>query len=171
MKSGNSPATTAEPKKFSFVPELVPRCLFGRSAYRMLGKRKAWKNIQQDARITADHCCVTCGSNKRQLSCHEKWDYDDSKATATLVGFEINCQSCHMVSHAGRAMAHGFENELITHLCQMNQCTEAEAHGMIDAAMVQWRKRNERDWKIIVAPAMLKMYPELAGLPDYVPPE
>jgi hypothetical protein len=163
--------SAAKPKKFPFVPELVPAPLFGRSAYRMLEKRKAWKIIRQDALGKAGQCCEACGTTQGQLSCHEKWDYDDTEATATLVGFEISCQLCHMISHAGRSISHGFKSELIAHLCKMNECTEAEALGIIDAAMAQWRERSKRKWTIRISPAMRKLYPDLGRLPNFVPKE
>lgn len=169
MKSGNSAATAAKPQKFSFVPELVPAPLWGRSGYRMMGKRKAWKIIRQDTLAKAGHQCAGCGSTQGQLSCHEKWEYDDKKATATLAKFESHCPLCDLVSHAGRAMAHGFERELIGHLCKMNKCSEGEAYGIIESAMEQWGNRSEKKWTIIVQPAILKLYPQLAALPDFVP--
>jgi hypothetical protein len=45
-----------------------------------------------------------------------------------------------------------------------------QAVAAVEQAQAIWAARSEKDWRIIVAPALLKKYPELAALPRFVPP-
>lgn len=89
------------------VPELVPEPLWGVSAYRALGKSTPWKAIRQDTLNEASNRCQFCDSEEPQLACHDKWEYDDRKGIAKLIGFETRCPLCHLATHIGRAMRIG----------------------------------------------------------------
>ena len=156
------------------LPELVPAPLWGRSAYRMLGGRVAWtKRIRPDALAKSGNRCDICGSAEGRLICHDKWQYDDKVATATLVGFEIHCTNCDAVTHIGLAANLGNREEVVmsavAHLCKVNRCSEDEAVEILFAAMDLWNKRSQKKWKIKVAPPLVKTYPELAELPNFMP--
>ena len=150
---------------------MVPSDLWGRSAYRMLGGKAAWrKQIRPDALAKAKDQCETCGESSGSLICHDKWVYDDKKAIATLSGFEIHCRGCDSVTHIGRMVAIGADpTPIFEHLCRVNKCKFQEAVTTIDDAAVLWEKRDKKKWKIVVAPALLKKYPELAALPNFKP--
>lgn len=147
----------------NLVPELVPRPLWGVSAYRAHGNTKVWKTIRHDTLVAASNRCEFCDADAG-LQCHDKWAYDDKKCVATLIGFEIRCQSCHMATHIGRAMQHGFLQEAVAHLCKVNRCTPRDIEAMIDAEMPLWRKRSKKKWTVVVAPALLKRYPRLQAV-------
>ena len=95
------------------------------------------------------------------LECHDKWEYDDKKCVATLVKFEIRCKACHFVTHIGRAMQLGLLHEAVAHLRKVNGRTEKDVERMVGAAMSLWKKRNQKKWTVVVAPALLKQYPRL----------
>ncbi len=158
--------TTAETIKPSYrlVPELVPRPLWGISAYRLLGRGRAWKTIRQAALEASDQQCSICGSTETGLTCHERWDYDDRHGTATLVGFEIHCHRCDAVTHMGRAVANGFAEEAIATFCRVNRVTKQEAGKAFRSAMGEWHRRSEKEWTITVAGPLLEQYPQLAIL-------
>lgn len=162
-------------KQFRLIPELVPKPLWGRSAFRMLRQRATWtKQIRPDALAKSKHSCELCGCNSERLICHDKWQYDDRNSTATLAGFEIHCPDCDTVTHFGQAVNRGDREEVLIavlkHLCQVNQCTTDVAHSLLVNALEKWTTRNKRKWKIIVADTLLARYPELAALPSFTPP-
>jgi|ERR1700733_1696843 len=162
-------------KKYRLTPELVPIDLWRRSAYRMLGGRVAWrKKIRPDALNKAEDRCETCGAKDGRLTCHDKWSYDDKKATATLVGFEIHCANCDSITHFGRLFKAGGITEevmmsLMIHLCRVNDCKTRDALNILREATELWENRSKKKWKVAVAPALLKKYPELEGLPTFKP--
>src|SRR5580704_9555102 len=96
----------------TLAPELVPKPLWGVSAYRALGKSSPWKAIRLDTLKKASNKCGFCDSHSG-LECHDQWKYDDKKCTATLVGFEIRCKLCHLATHIGRAMQLGLLQEAV----------------------------------------------------------
>ena len=161
-------------KPYSLIPELVPGDLWGRSAYRMLGGRVAWKKkIRPDALAKAKDRCETCDAKEGQLTCHDKWSYDDKKAIATLVGFEIHCRACDSVTHFGRLLKMGASDEelwhLLLHICRTNKCEPRDADNILRDSYELWGKRNKKKWKVAVAPSLLTKYPELEGLPTFKP--
>ena len=151
------------------IPELIPEPLWGVSAYRVFGKTKPWKEIRQDTLENAGNKCEACGADGPQLACHDKWKYDDKTRVATLIGFEVRCVLCHSATHIGRAIKLGFEKDAIRQLCKVNRCTEREVGEMIETAMSQWEKRSEKQWKVVIAPELLRRYPRLEEVPLMVP--
>lgn len=150
--------------KVRLTPELVPKPLWGKSAYRLLGRRAPWKAIRRDTLEAAGHRCSICGGTRGQLSCHERWRYDDKRGRATLAGFEIHCADCDAVSHAGRAIMLGFGDVVIKQLRKVNGCTAEEANRMVATAMLLWKRRSRKKWKVVVAAALLKTHPRLQVL-------
>jgi hypothetical protein len=96
--------------------------------------------------------------------CHEKWLYDDERTIATLIGFEIHCESCDAVAHAGRAIAHGLADEVIRQLCKVNDCTPKAAQSIIDDSLAVWKERSRTKWQVAVAAPLLKAHPQLRAL-------
>lgn len=167
--------TVPTKKTFALAPELVPAPLWGRSAYRMLGTRAIWKKkIRPDALAAASKRCCLCGTADDRLICHDKWQYDDEKAIATLAGFEIHCGMCDTVTHLGRAMQGDNPREVflaaLAHLCAVNQCPPEAAQELLADALAVWERRNKKRWTIKVAAPLIRLYPELAALPEFVPP-
>lgn len=145
----------------------------------MLGNRAVWKKqIRANAIAGSNNCCSICGLAAERLICHDKWQYDDKHAVATLVGFEIHCSACDAVTHFGRAIKIATSDEerkeillsLIAHLCRINKCPPHTAQEIFVVAMDQFTERSRKDWTITIAATLLKEYPELAPLPEFVPP-
>ena len=85
------------------VPNLVPKPLWGISAYRKL-TRDSWRRIRQDALDAAGNRCEMCGVLPQQagsLTCHEVWRYSEARGTATLARLEVHCAKCDSVTHMG----------------------------------------------------------------------
>ena len=167
-------AGIASSDQFRLIPELVPKPLWGRSAFRMFGHRAIWtKRIRPDALAQANHSCELCGASNERLICHDKWQYDDKNAMAALIGFEIHCPHCDAVTHFGQAVNRSDREEVLiavlSHLCEVNQCKMDAAQSLLVNALDKWSMRNKMEWKITVAAALLTRYPELAPLPDFTP--
>ena len=163
-------------KKFALLPEMVPSPLWDRSAHKMLGNRVVWKKqIRGDALARANNCCDLCGSNEGRLSCHEKWQYDDNQGVATLVSFEIHCGMCDAATHPGVSLKVANSPEeaflsIVEHLRKVNRCTAREAAAILSNSMSQWKKRSAQKWTVRVAGPLVQQYPDLRGLPDFIPP-
>jgi hypothetical protein len=136
----------------------------------MLKGKVILKKIRTAALEDAERRCVRCRQRGKILFCHEKWRFDLRRGTVKLFGFEMACERCNSVFHAGQAMLAGYENEVIQHLCRINQCDEMNALNILSKAFQKWDVRNEVNWKIEVSQALLKRYPELAATPSYKPP-
>jgi hypothetical protein len=143
-------------------PQLVPKPLWRRSAASLL-ERTDWQRIRRDAIDTADGRCEICGSGGRLL-CHEVWRYDDEQAAATLVGLEMHCVRCDLVTHMGRARAHGYSDAALDQLCRVNGILRADAEEVFAREMALWKKRNTVAWRILVDKTLLAKYPQLAIL-------
>jgi len=98
------------------------------------------------------------------LNCHELWDYDDEHGTATLVGLRMQCRNCDSAVHMGRAVKRGFGNAAIAQLVKVNVIGPREAKMLYRGAMDEWRRRNKKQWRIVVAESLVERYPELAIL-------
>jgi hypothetical protein len=160
-----------------FVPELPPKPLWGRSASTMFGQRLIWrKQIRPNALALANYSCELCGAKGPRLDCHDKWLYDDTNARVTLIGFEIHCPDCDAVTNLGHAANDRGNPEevclaVLAHLCRVNQCTLEAARGLLMAALEKWSVRNEKSWQIVVSTSLIQRYPELARLPNFIPPQ
>lgn len=156
------------------IPELVPSNLWGRSASKMLKDKAAWKKkIRPDAIEKAGNHCEICGAVDNGLICHDKWSYDDESLTATLVAFEIHCKACDLVCHFKRMMQVADKEAVllaaVKQLCAVNKCGEKVAVAILLTADETWTKRNQNKWSVAVHATLLKKYPELEGLPSFVP--
>ncbi len=173
--SGSQRVPASSPKRMMpLLPELVPRPLWGRSVFRMLGRNARWMQIRSDALAKSNNSCSICGSNDGKMSCHERWRYDDANSTAILSKFEIHCSKCDAVTHFGQAVNRGSREQILgsilQHLCSVNKCTLKSAQSILVSAFDQWEERNRKTWNLKVDGAILKRYPELATLPEFVPP-
>jgi hypothetical protein len=161
-------------KPYRLVPELIPGDLWGRSAYKMFAGRGIWtKKIRPDALAKASNACEICLKKGGRLICHDKWRYDDKRATARLIGFEIHCGDCDAVTHLGRMMQVGDSEDVIIaaviHMCNVNGFETLTATRILRDPHEIWEKRNKKKRKIEVDLALLKLYPELEALPRFRP--
>lgn len=155
------------------MPEPVPTPLFGISASRLFRHRAIWKKgIRAHALERAKNRCEICGSSESPLICHDQWQYDDRRSTATLVDFEIHCRPCDNVTHPGlfvNVIATKISQEeawalVIKRMCLINKCSERQAHKIINDVAKLCSIRNLMDWKVEVAQNLLHTYPQLAAL-------
>jgi hypothetical protein len=146
-------------------PNLVPKPLWGKSAANLL-KRGDWERIRRDAVQAARHACQVCfdPASAGTLNCHELWDYDDEQGTATLVGLRMQCRNCDSAVHMGRAVKRGVGNAAIAQLVKVNVIGAREAKMLYRSAMDEWRRRNKKQWRIVVEKSLMERYPELAIL-------
>jgi hypothetical protein len=158
---------TASPEP-KLMPHLVPKPLWGKSAAQLFkGKARAvWKRIRSNALQVALGVCQVCSDPvpESDLNCHELWDYDDDRGTATLVGLRMQCRKCDCAVHMGRAEKQGFLDVAIAQLYKVNGVGELEAMKLYRRARGIWSQRNKKQWRIVVAESLLERYPELVAL-------
>jgi hypothetical protein len=131
----------ARQRKFPLIPELVPG-RYGKQRLQDAAQQSGLeKQIRGDALPEASNRCSICGSEGKRLVCHDKWKYDDQQATATLIGFQINCGDCDAVTHIGMSLQISQREEVmlsaIAHLSNVNQCTPEEAVIILTDALAQ----------------------------------
>lgn len=144
-------------------PELVPKPLWRRSGANLLC-RQDWDAIRRPELEKARNCCAVCSTPGPALICHEQWTYDDNLKTATLSGFEIHCKNCDLVTHMGRARAHGMWDQAVAQFCAVNRATPTQVEAAYQEAIVLWQKRNRASWRVRIADALLEQYPQLSVL-------
>jgi hypothetical protein len=150
--------------RLKLQPELVPRPLWGVSAYRVLGRGAAWRAIRLDTLEAASNRCAICRSPTAPLSCHEKWHYDDGHGRAMLEGFTILCRNCDTATHMGRAVAHSAGDIALRQICRVNNLSRHEADRLFGQAMARWRRRSRMAWTVAVHAQLLRAYPQLQAL-------
>lgn len=152
------------------MPHLVPKPLWRKRAARLL-KHGGWERIRRDTQEAAHGACQVCSDPVSTSDpCHELWDYDDERGTATLVGLRIQCRKCDAAVHMGRTVKRDLRDMTKAQLVKVNGITPREAQMLFDSAMEEWRRRNEKEWRIAVAKSLLDRYPELAVLEPYTHP-
>lgn len=149
------------------LPQLVPKPLWGMSAYRKID-RGSWQRIRQDALKAAGQRCEICGVSPLNgpLTCHEVWQYDDGRKRATLDRLEIHCTKCDTATHMGRAFRHGQGEVALEQLSLVNGITRREARQIYSRAIIIWKQRNTKTWRVAVEEALVRRYPCLAVLED-----
>jgi hypothetical protein len=160
-------------RKLKLAPHLVPKPLWGKSASQVFGRRALWKRIRTDALIAANHACQVCSDAPSPiygdpLICHEIWDYDDKRWTATLSGFRIQCNKCNSAVHMGMAVAYGARDAAIDQLRKVNDISTEEAEELYRDAMAMWKKRSQKKWRLAISKSVLEQYPQLAELMESV---
>lgn len=91
------------------------------------------------------------------------------------MSFEIHCAMCDAATHPGVSLKVANSPEesflaILEHLRKVNGCTAREAETLIANSMSQWGERSAKKWTLRVAEPLVKQYPELRDLPDFIPP-
>ncbi len=128
-------------KEYKLNFELVPEACW-RSNLRSFLKPDDWDKIRRAAYAKAGGRCVICGARGR-LEAHEKWVYDDKRATQTLVDVIALCSACHEVKHISRTQLMGRGMDAMEQFMKVNRCSQMEYHEALGAANEEYRKRNE----------------------------
>jgi hypothetical protein len=143
------------------TPDLVPKPLWGISAYRLFKRGAKWKSIRRAQFASAKGKCSVCEAPATLLICHEKWDYDDDHCIATLFGFEMLCRSCDTAVHFARATSLGLGDDALSQTCRINGIKSAVVKQLWTRAMITWEQRSREQWRTAVSVALLKAYPQL----------
>src|SRR5260370_1627438 len=152
------------PQTLKRMPHLVHKPHGGKRPANLL-KRAAGDRIRRDALEAARRACQVCSDPASASDpCHELWEYDDERGTATLVGLRIQCRNCDSAVHMGRAVKRGFGNAAIAQLAKVNDIGLRDAKMLYRSAMDEWKQRNKKQWRIAVAKSLLERYAELAVL-------
>ncbi len=128
--------------------ELVPDgCWY--SNLRSLLKPEEWDRVRRAAYARADGRCMICGRPVSRLEAHERWAYDEERATQRLTDVVAVCKDCHAVIHIGRTQLMGKEKEASDWFCKVNDCSYAEYRAALGKANEEHRRRNRvGEWKL-----------------------
>jgi hypothetical protein len=129
--------------------------------------RHTWDQIRTAAYRASGYRCAICGATG-QLSCHERWAYDDERGQQTLLGFLALCRMCHWVKHIGFASVLARAGQLdyqavVRHFLAVNACDEAAFQEHHTAAFDVWRRRSERRWMVDLGPLATLLREKHAG--------
>ena len=157
------------PRELKLAPHLVPKPLWGKNAHQLFRRRALWNKMRSDALEAAHHACEVCSEVPSPiygdpLSCHEVWHYDDKRGVATLTRLRIHCSKCDSAVHIGMTAAYGGLDNAIAQLCKVNEIGPKAAEELFHAAMILWKKRSKKKWRITVAKPLLERYPQLVAL-------
>ena len=124
------------PKKLLTI-ELIPKtCWF--SNLRSTLTTKQWNLVRKLSYEKADNKCEICGDTgknqgyKHNVECHEIWQYVDKTKTQKLKGLISLCPLCHKAKHFGRAVAMGYEKDIIKHIRKINKWSEVQMQKHIE---------------------------------------
>jgi hypothetical protein len=76
--------------------ELTPEPLWGIAIEDIVGTER-WERIACNERGKSDGFCMRC-DRKTMLECDPVWKLDEESRLATLVGFEVVCEKCLLLT-------------------------------------------------------------------------
>lgn len=128
--------------------DLVPRTSWAHNLCNQLAKSD-WDKIRKKVYEKSNFVCEICGGTgpKNRLDAHERWHYDDSSKTQTLVKISSLCPNCHMSTHMGFAKVLGKEHIAMAHLAWINLWTSEESHIHLAHSFNQWQMRSKFEWE------------------------
>jgi 5-methylcytosine-specific restriction endonuclease McrA len=129
--------------------DLVPRTAWFRNLRSLLSPDQ-WDTLRKETYRRSEYTCEICGGTGREhpVECHEKWEYDDEKHVAKLVGLTSLCPACHECKHIGLAQIKGRLPFAKAHLARVNKISADEASGLVQDAFRVWRERSQYDWTV-----------------------
>ena len=134
--------------------ELVPRPCWNKSLSHLHSKGKfpLWEDVRKAVLAACSTRCALCGDKrKKNMHCHEIWEYDDvqnAQSLKTVIGI---CNMCHHVKHIGLAEILARQGKLnydkvVEHFCRVNECTKTEFQTHALEAFRIWDERSEKEW-------------------------
>lgn len=138
--------------KLKLAIDLVPKPCWYLSVRRYF-PRSIWNRLRLKVIADQGSKCGFCKSRK-DLHCHEIWEYDDKKRTQTFVRFHLSCRMCHFVNHFGLSAILASERRLdleavIRHFMKVNKVKRAVFEAHKTEAFDLWKKRSKRKWKTV----------------------
>jgi len=129
--------------------ELVPRSAWFRNLRSMIPTVE-WDKLRKDTYSRVGYRCEICGGkgSKHPVECHEKWEYDDKRHVAKLVGLYGICPSCHECKHIGMAQVKGRLRQAKEHLAKVNGISDQKASDLVREAFRVWSERSEHEWTV-----------------------
>ena len=129
--------------------ELVPSSTWGWNLRSELSTSQ-WDKLRKSVYLAAGHRCEVCGGkgSRHPVECHERWAFNDTLHTQTLVGLEALCPKCHMVRHLGLTFKRGLGHVALEHLVKVNEISLEEVEGHVKRAFDTWQKRSSHPWHL-----------------------
>ncbi len=129
--------------------ELVPSTAWGDNLRSILTK-DMWDTLRKRVYKKARYRCEICNGKgpKWPVECHEKWNYDDTNHTQTLLGLIALCPACHSVKHLGFAHIQGKGIEAREHLATVNKWSQSRTSQYIGLVFKQWEERSNHEWNL-----------------------
>lgn len=129
--------------------ELVPRGAWFNNLRAILPSWQ-WDRLREHTYRRVGYQCEICGGTGQShpIECHEKWEYNDEKHVATLVGLYGLCPACHECKHMGLAQMRGRLSIAKEHLVKVNGISHRQATLMIKDAFRVWEERSRYEWEV-----------------------
>ena len=138
-----------------FNIELVPATSWGKSLYKLTHtriSRRYWDDIRARELRRAGSKCEICGDSSTGLTCHEKWEYDETRHIQKLVGYEITCRDCSNVLYLGRASTDEFLwKAAVKQFTYVTGLKEKDLKAVFDRVMDEWNERSHVSWHIDIS--------------------
>lgn len=136
------------PRQKLFV-DLIPQTAWFSNLRSELSAAE-WKQVQNKTFHAAQMKCECCGGigKKHPVECHERFSYDITTNTQTLIKTLALCPTCHKTTHFGMAKILGLDGMAIGQLQRVNKWGREQTEQHISQAFKEWRERNAIEWKL-----------------------
>lgn len=136
---------------FKLTIELVPKTAWGKNLRNSI-KRSGWDKIRKQVCAEHDNKCGICGGSGR-ITCHERWEYDDSTKVQRLLGFIALCNGCDQIKHLGKTTLLAAEGKIDMkqvemHFTQVNECDLQIFRDYATEAGKIYKERSIHDWTL-----------------------
>lgn len=148
--------------------DLIPQGTWGKNVRTLAPD--LWPAIRKKALAAQGRRCASCQNVPRKsFHVHEQWAFEyleGFSGVQKLVGFEVLCETCHAVKHAGRTIATREDGVafVLNQLAECNRWTKGEAREHLEEAFRIWDARNLLAWSLDLSYAAEYLYAE-AGAP------
>lgn len=140
---------TAEETPAKLCIELVPKtCWF--SNVRNHIKKGEWDTVRKIVFQKAQNKCEICGGRGKKwpVECHERFMYDDTRHSQTLIGLIALCPECHQTKHFGLARVRGIDKQAMWHLCAVNGWEIDQGVDHVNRQFEIWVERSQHEWSV-----------------------
>jgi hypothetical protein len=148
--------------------DLIPRATWGMNVRTLAPK--LWPPLRKKAIHANGARCASCrNAPHKAFQVHEVWEFDYLEGVQRLIAFEVLCERCHAVKHAGRTVATREDGVrfILRELVECNSWTINDAKEHLQLAFSIWHAKNLIDWLVDISYA----YDYLKEESHAVPPD
>lgn len=131
-----------------FIDMVPSSCWFTNA--RSATSKKHWKYLSAAIASRSENTCECCKNTfeRKELECHERWYFDESKKTQKLKRLISICNQCHEATHFGFAGVKGRGEHAKQHLMRINGWDNATVDFHVKSSFLLWEMRSSIQWSL-----------------------